>query len=142
MPDRLGHLRARVGRRGTILLILAFIDFAFGGSLIFPTAASRIAPAAVWRDHYAPTWMWGVAWMIVGAVLIVSAFMTNDEVGYTAAISLKIAWSLTALASWFLGGVERGWLSAAVWLVVSAMVYVISGWPEHGSPPPLIDEGS
>lgn len=123
-------LLRRIGRRGTILLILAFIDFAYGASLIGPSSEALSTASVRWREHFAPTWAWGGAWLLVGAILLVSAFMKHDVIGYVAAISLKIIWGLVTLASWILGNVPRGWIGAIIWLVFAAMVGVISGWPE------------
>jgi hypothetical protein len=120
----------RIGRRGAILLILSVIDIAYGLSLIGPASETLGLAATIWREHYAPLWVWGVGWLVIAAILIVSAFLRNDRFGYAAAIGWKIAWSLTSLASWIVGGVERGWVSSIVWAVVAGMIVVIAGWPE------------
>jgi hypothetical protein len=120
----------RIGRRGAILLILAVIDIAYGMSLVGPASETLGLAATIWREHYAPLWVWGVGWLVIAAILIVSAFLRNDRFGYAAAIGWKIAWSLTTLASWIVGGVERGWVSSIVWAVVAGMIVVIAGWPE------------
>lgn len=131
---------SRVGRRGSILIILAIVDVAYGYSLIGPSSDALGTAAITWRQHFAPLWVWGGVWLAVAAILIVSAFLRNDAIGYLAAIVLKIGWSLTTLLSWLFGGVERGWLSAIVWMVVAAMVWVIAGWPEPTSTTPIGEE--
>jgi hypothetical protein len=127
---RVSALTHRIGRRGAILLILAVIDIAYGMSLVGPASETLGLAATIWREHYAPLWVWGVGWLVIAAILIVSAFLRNDRFGYAAAIGWKIAWSLTSLASWIVGGVERGWVSSIVWAVVAGMIVVIAGWPE------------
>lgn len=124
------RLRYRVGRRGSVLLILATVDVAFGASLIGPSAEDVGRAATAWRELYAPLWVWGGGWLIVAAILVVSAFMIHDEIGYVAAIAWKVLWALTTLTSWAVGGVPRGWVSSIVWAVVAAMVWVIASWPE------------
>lgn len=123
-------LTHRIGRRGAILLILAVIDVAYGMSLIGPASETLGSAATVWRQHYAPLWVWGAGWLVIAAILIVSAFLRNDRFGYAAAIGWKIAWSVSTLASWIVGGVPRGWVSSIIWAVVAGMVMVIAGWPE------------
>jgi len=130
----------RIGRRGAILLILAVVDIAYGASLIGPSSDALGSAALVWREHFAPLWVWGGVWLVVAAILIVSAFLRNDAIGYLAATGLKISWSLTTLASWLFGGVDRGWVSSIIWMVVAAMVWVIAGWPEPTNPPPIDEE--
>lgn len=120
----------RIGRRGAILLILSVVDIAYGMSLIGPSAETLGLSAIVWREHYAPLWVWGTGWLIIAAILIVTAFLRNDRFGYAAAIGWKIAWSLTTLASWIVGGVDRGWVSSIVWAYAAGMIVVIAGWPE------------
>jgi hypothetical protein len=132
---RVSALTHRIGRRGAILLILAVIDIAYGMSLVGPASETLGLAATIWREHYAPLWVWGVGWLVIAAILIVSAFLRNDRLGYAAAIGWKIAWSLTALASWIVGGVERGWVSSIVWAVASALGVIIAGWPEPNRTP-------
>lgn len=120
----------RPGRRGTILLILSAIDFAYGLSLVNPSEESLATTSARWREHYAPTGVWGLAWITVGAILLAWAFRRRDAVGYTAAIIWKVVWGLTTLASWLFGGVDRGWVATFIWFTFALMVWVISGWPE------------
>lgn len=137
MPRLRAELRAlhwRLGHRGRILLVLAVVDFAYGFSLIGPSADSLALSAMVWRQHYAPLWVWGVGWIVTGTVLTISAFVLRDAIGYAAGVVWKILWSLTTLASWVFGGVDRGWLGAITWIVVAGMVWDISGWPEPVRP--------
>lgn len=119
-----------LGHRGAILLVLAVIDLAYGLSLVTPSHEAVSADSIIWRQHYAPTWVWGIGWISVAVVLAVYAFRHNDAVGYAAAIGWKVAWGATTFASWAFGGVERGWLAAIIWLVFAGMVVIISDWPE------------
>lgn len=128
--SRARALTHRIGRRGAILLILAVIDVSYGLSLIGPASETLGLAATRWREHYAPLWVWGLGWLVIAVILIVSAFLRNDRFGYAAAIGWKIAWSATTLASWIIGGVDRGWVSSIIWAVVAGMVLVIAGWPE------------
>lgn len=123
-------MKARLGRRGTFLLLLAVIDVAYGYSLIGPSAEASTSSAVIWRQHFAPTLVWGGGWLLVGAILIVSAFMQHDAFGYATAIGWKILWSLMALLSWAFGDVDRGWVLAVIFGVFGGMVAVVSGWSE------------
>lgn len=122
-------------------MILAVVDFSYGYSFIGPSADSLALTATVWREHIAPLWVWGMGWLTVGAIMVVSAFLLHDAIGYAAAIWWKILWALTTMASWAFGGVDRGWLGGVVWVVVAAMVWDISGWTEPTQPQePEVDE--
>ena len=141
MPRRAEGIRHQIGRRGAILLILALIDFAYGGSLVAPSDELASSSATMWRQHIAPIWAWGAAWLVVGVILFVSAFLRNDAIGYAAAIGWKIIWAATTLASWAFGGVPRGWVATIIWAVFGGMIWVIAEWPEPTLPPPT-DEGA
>lgn len=122
--------RTRLGHRGGVLLLLALIDFGYGLSLVAPNAELLATASAVWRQHYAPTWAWGLAWIMVGMVLLLYAFRRHDAVGYATAIAWKVAWALMTLASWAFGGVDRGWVATLIWLTFVGIVAIAADWPE------------
>lgn len=134
--DMAGRVFHRIGRRGGFLLLLAIIDIGYGASLIGPSAEAVNLSTTIWRETYAPLWVWGAGWLVVAAVLIVTAFLRDDMIGYSAAIGWKLLWGLTTLASWLFGGVARGWVSTIIWSVVAGMVAVVAGWPEPTRPQP------
>lgn len=119
-----------VGRRGRVLLFFGALDVIYGLSLAAPDAATRRAPLFTWLAHIAPMWAWAGIWGGVGVLLLWQAFCQQDRAGYAAAIGLKIGWGLVCLGGWLFGGVDRGYVSAAIWLAAAFLVGVISGWPE------------
>jgi hypothetical protein len=122
--------RSRLGHRGGVLLILGLFDVIYGWSLASP-AGLKLAPGTVdWLQEFAPVWLWGCLWIIIGFVLIGAAWTVRDMVGYTCAIGIKVAWGLVTIASWAVGDVSRGWATGSIWLAFASMVAVISGWPE------------
>lgn len=123
--------RPKLGRRGSVLLVLGLFDVTNGWALLTLPPYLQQGAAAEWREHYAPSWLWGSLWLVVGVVLLVQMFQRRDMVAYSAAIGIKVLYALNAIASWAFGGVLRGWLSGLIWLAFAGMVYVISGWPEE-----------
>jgi hypothetical protein len=107
---------------------------AYGLSLMAPPPDSVGSAATVWRQHYAPLWVWGTGWLVIAAILIVSAFLRDDRFGYAAAIGWKIVWALTTLTSWIIGGVPRGWVQSIIWAVFAGMIVVDAGRPEDSRP--------
>lgn len=123
----------RVGRRGLVLLILGAFDLVYGWSLMsLPVPSSS---SAAWREHYAPGWVWGGAWLLAGVVILGSAPLVRDIAGYVAGIAIKVLWGLQTIWSWAFGGVDRGWISGLVWLAFAGLVWVIAGWRENPPPP-------
>jgi hypothetical protein len=122
--------RPHVGKRGRVLLFFGCVDVVIALSLAVPDAATRGNALYVWLADIAPLWVWSLAWAGVAAVLFWQAFCLRDWIGYAAAIGLKIGWGLLCLGGWAFAGVDRGYVSAGIWLVVAAIVGEIAGWPE------------
>lgn len=133
MPASRRILR-RVGRRGAALLVFAFIDVVIGWSLVDPSTRKETAalPTYAAVQQAAPLPVWGALWLAVAVVCTVYAFRWRDAPAYACAIAIKLVWAGGFLGSWAFYGAYRGWLGAATWGVVAALVYLISGWPEPG----------
>lgn len=123
-------LRQRIGRRGAALLFFAFLDTVYCWSLLDPSASARRSSAFLFLGDVAPLWTWAAAWGAVGATCLVCAFLRRDEVAFSAAISLKVMWGLLFVGGWLFAGVERGYVSAAVWIALALLVGLLAGWPE------------
>lgn len=125
---------ARVGRRGAVLLIFAFIDGVVAWSLIDPQSRSQVGRLATYRAlvDVAPLVVWAWLWAGAGVVLAVQAFSRSDRWGYAVALGIKAVWAAGLGASWLVYGAPRAWLAAATWAVLAALVLVISGWHEPG----------
>jgi predicted branched-subunit amino acid permease len=121
-----------VGKRGRALLFFGALDAVYALSLARPDAATRRAPLFVWLVEIAPLWVWSAAWAVVGVVCLWQAFCRRDRIGFAAAIALKICWGGVCLGAWLFGDVDRGYVSAAVWLGLAYFVANIAGWPEPG----------
>lgn len=122
----------RVGRRGGVLLFFGFLDLIYAVSLAAPDRTTRSGPFFGWLLQVAPLWVWAAGWALVGVNCLVHAVRRSDRWGYVGAIVLKVCWGLVCLGGWLFGDVERGYVSAAIWLSAAAFVALISGWPEPG----------
>lgn len=134
------RLRRRVGRRGAALLVFSFIDIVLGWSLIDSTTQAQAAALPAYRAavEVAPLAVWGWFWIAVAAACAAGAVARADWWAFAAAIGIKLVWAGSFLASWLAFGAARGWLGAATWGVVAALVFIVSGWPEplrFASPP-------
>jgi hypothetical protein len=121
-----------VGKRGRVLLFFGALDLVYAVSLARPDATARRIPMFIWLTEIAPLWVWSVMWAAVGAVCLWQAFCHRDAIGFAAAIALKICWGIVCLGAWLFGGVDRGYVSAAIWLGLAYFVANISSWPEPG----------
>jgi hypothetical protein len=121
-----------VGKRGRMLLFFGALDVIYAVSLAEPSEATRRAALFSWLDEIAPLWLWSAMWAAVGATCLVQAFCRRDGIGFAAAICLKIVWGIVCLGAWLFGSLDRGYVTAAVWLGLAYVVSVISGWEEPG----------
>ena len=119
-----------LGKRGRVLLFFGALDLIYAVSLAVPDATTRRAPMFLWLIDIAPLWMWSAIWAAVGVTLVWQAFCRRDAIGFAAAIALKIVWGIVCVLAWLFGDVERGYVSAAIWLGLAYFVINIASWPE------------
>lgn len=133
---KIGALRRKVGRRGLFLLFLALLDIIYGQSLFAP-APSSIASGSVYEfaSFVAPLRYWAFLWIGIGIILAVFAFKAKDRVGFAVAMFFKILWGGMFLFGWAFAGVDRGYLSAAIWLAFAGVVALIATWPDEWKGP-------
>lgn len=132
---RIRYLLHRIGRRGAALLFFAMLDLIYGISLLFPPTEAKLSPTFLFIQRVAPLYAWASLWFGVGLVCLVGAFQFRDRWAFAAAMGLKTLWGVTFLLGWLLLDLERGYVSAIIWLAMAGWVYIISTWPE----PPLRD---
>jgi hypothetical protein len=120
----------RVGRRGSALLFFAVLDLIYGFSLFNPTPTAAANPGFVFIAGIAPLRVWGGLWLAVGLVCLAGAFVREDSFAWAAAMALKVLWGTVFLCGWLLTGLERGYVSAAIWLCAAALVALLGSWPE------------
>jgi PAS domain S-box-containing protein len=123
-------MRWRVGRRGCVLLFLAFLGVAISQSLGDPDELTRRNPIYQTIDSLAPLKIWAVVWLLIGLLCIVQAFARNDRLAFAASSSLLTVWGMLFGYAWIIHNLPRGAVGAAVWLAFAALVTVISTWAE------------
>ncbi len=119
----------RIGRRGAALLFFTLLDLIYCVGLL--TAPRPLTPFYAWMDEIMPLAAWAACWGAVGLVCLVFAFRVYDTTAFIAAVGLKVGWGLLSLLGWLAGVVDRGYVSAAIWLLFAAFVVLIAG----GIPP-------
>lgn len=120
----LTRLIDRVGHRGAFLLFLAVLDIAYGYSLWFTAAPQRL-----W-DLVLPWEWWAAAWIAVGIICAVNAFLAFDRIAFTAASALFTAWSAIMVYVWEFQDIPRGWVSAVVFGCFAITILIVSSWQE------------
>ncbi len=119
----------RVGRRGAALLFFALLDGIYSYSLFNPAPEVRRTASVLFVEGIAPLWVWGLLWAVAGVACLIGAFMKSDKWSFAAAIGIKSLWGLIYLGAAIIG-LERAYLSAAIWLCLAIWVAIIASWPE------------
>lgn len=122
----LDALRHRIGRRGCALLFFSLLDIIYALSLISaPTTGSYRFLA-----NMLPLPAWAAIWAAVGLLCATQAFLLSDRAAFAAASLIKVVWGVMQLIGWLTADLDRGYVSAVIWLALAAFVAVIAGWPE------------
>jgi hypothetical protein len=122
------RLRHRVGHRGACLLFFAMVDLVYGAILL----VDRPNPGTT-LSHIAANWppmpVWGVAWIGVGLLCLIQAFMKDDRAGMVGAMAIKFSWG--AAHFWAVAdGVDRALAGAVIWTMAIGLVAVVAHWQE------------
>jgi hypothetical protein len=131
----------RIGHRGASLVFFAALDALYGLSLFQPSPRVELSPNLSFANHIMPLWIWASVFFGVAAICVVGAFMKHDYWAFTFAVALKTLWGLTFALGFVIGQLQRGWVSAAIWLSMAGWAYIISSWPEPLWVPDLTGEG-
>jgi hypothetical protein len=118
-------LGTRIGRRGAALLFFALLDGIYCYGLL--TAPRPLVSFYAWMNEVMPLPVWAAGWGLVGLICLVYAFRTYDTVAFICAVGLKVCWGLLSLFGWVDGVVDRGYISAVIWLAFAAFVFLIAG---------------
>lgn len=121
-----------IGRRGSFLLFLSLLDLIYSFSLAFPSPTAVKGSSLLFLASIFPLDIWALLWGLVGLNCLIFAFKSRDAPGFASAMFLKVLWALTFLLGWIFAGVERGYLSTAIWGAFAAVLWLVSTWPESG----------
>lgn len=134
MRAAVARLRHRVGHRGFTLLFFALVDLVYAYRLLFPRPSDREGPWLQFLSGFLPLWVWAGLWAGVGVLCLSRSFRRRDSVAFAAAVLIKVLWTLLAVASGLVGGVEQWYLNAVVFAGFAAFAGNTAAWPEapHG----------
>lgn len=124
------RLARRIGRRGAALLFFAMLDVIYAINLSFPPEEARLSASYRFVSRVAPLNVWAALWLVVGVLCLAGAFVYRDRWAFAAAMALKTLWGATFLLGWIWLNLERGYVSAIIWLAMAGWVFIISTWPE------------
>ncbi len=131
--------RARIGRRGASLLILAGLWASIGVSLL-TTPEAAVPPNASLFHRLIPIWIRAALW--IGTALIAAWYALRprqraDSLGFAALIFMPLERTASFFVGWAISlitggeaGYAPGLYGAIAWGSASALIIIIAGWPE------------
>ncbi len=125
----------RLGRRGAVLALLGVIYLLVGVAHLTTPASDYQQNVLRVLVNVAPLSVWGVAWVTLGLMAVVAAFLRQrhprlDTLGYTSLAGLATLWAAGYGATAIAFGVSRSLLGLAVWGALAGTLFIIAGWPE------------
>lgn len=127
----------RPRRRALVLVCLGVTYVLVGlGLSLAPPVGDRLAVYAQ-LTRLLPLDAWAVAWVATGVCCLLAAPWRRAETpAFGGVAGLAVVWSSGLGAAWALDGAARGWLGAAQWGAVAALVLIVASWPDPPGPPP------
>jgi len=123
-------IRVTLGRRGTILSCYGIVWILYGfGQLVTPQPDQRGLKLAL-HVLSLDTWAW--LWIAAGVIAIACAWAPpgRDAAGFVSLVLIVVPWMASYLAAWITRDFPRGWVAAAIWMLICIPVLVVAGWPE------------
>lgn len=127
----LRRLRRQLGRRGAFLTCFGCLYLLYGYGLWVEPLISTVSLKLLVDLWPLKVWAW--LWMGAGGAAVACAWLPQgrDWLGFTALYPLAAAWGLSNLTSWWPEGDNpRGWIGAAVWVVMGGAITTAAGWDE------------
>lgn len=120
----------RLGRRGAALGWFAQLDLLFALSLADPVQQAQLRAAPSYRIIlYVDLRIWAAAWLVVGLLCLVQAWMVDDRWAFASQMTLLWTWAAFTVAA--VGPqAPRAIIGAVIWATFGGFVLVLSGWPE------------
>lgn len=130
------RLRARLGRRGEVLLLLGAGKICFGLGVIAAPPSERGLDLLL---RYAPLYAWALVWIVGGGVVFASALLPigRDRLGFIVACVPPMIWAVAYGTAAAEGIYPRGaWVFG--WYLTSHIGVILwaSTVPEHSLPHP------
>jgi hypothetical protein len=114
----------RLSWRGGALLFFALVGLVYGAALA--TAPRPLADSYVWASKVLPLPAWAVMWTVAGLVCLVCALLHRDAAAFVVFAFVSAWWGLLSAVGWVWGGVERGFLNAAIFIPMAGLMYVLA----------------
>lgn len=101
---------------------------ALGGVVLLTAPPADGDELATFVESWAPLHLLGWVWIAAAALGVAGCVVRGlQPAAFAASSALHVAWGFSYLASWVVFDEPRGWVTAAVYLVIAALVLVVAG---------------
>lgn len=126
------RLWARLGRRGTDLLIFGALELIYGWGIVSDPRYGVVRGVGV-LTAVAPMTLWGALWMASGIIAIALAThppFLRDSWGYAALFGPMGLWACANFGAWITGDFRQAYTSAATWGLLALHLLLSNRRPE------------
>lgn len=83
-------------------------------------------------EEWAPLPVWTVLWCVIGALLLASAWYRRASIlSLSALAGINAAWGVSYVWAWADDGVDRGWVTGAMFLAIAGWAAALPGLIER-----------
>ena len=136
MPGRSlpGWFIRRAHFRSSFLIVLGAIQIPYGIAMVLSQRSKTPVhwwPGAEHSVDGIPVTAWGIAWIAIGAVVLVTCRRKSDNIPFALSVMLNFLWASLAIQRGLQSPHEAGaWGPGVVYLGISIGVLMISAWPD------------
>lgn len=114
-------------RLKSVGLVVTSLAALGGGVARLVDSQDETPRSLTWIETLAPLHVLGWVWVCIGVLGLVALFarVLRGPV-FGAAAALHFAWGFSYLVGWAVFDVRRGWVFAAVYLVIAALIVIVA----------------
>ncbi len=128
-------LRGFLGKRGAACLWFGFVFLIIGLSFVMGAVTNTVQQNLQFLTNVLSLDVWGSIWMLGGFAFLVAALWKRLEFfAFMLGIVITLNWSVGYAIQAAFGESSRGYVSAAIYALMAALVYLISTWAEPSKP--------
>lgn len=130
-----------LGKRGAACLWFGFIFVVIGVSYLMGSTTPSLQQNLSFLTEIFSLSIWGAIWTLGGIAFLVAAFWKRLQLyAFMIGIAISLCWSAGIALQTFFAESQRGFVSASIYLLFAALIYLISTWAEPHNPMSEIGE--
>jgi hypothetical protein len=130
-----------LGKRGAACLWFGFIFIVIGISYLLGITTNSSQLNLQVLTNIFDIHIWGAIWTLGGTIFLAAAFWKRLQlIAFMIGMSISLSWSAGIALQTFFAESQRGFVSASIYMLFAALIYLISTWAEPHNPMSEIGE--